>query len=266
MRAWLLTSLMAVATISPLAQAQSAGNYVIGAQDVIMVTVIEDTSLNGKYRVEADGSFTMPLIGVVKAGGLTVRQFEDELKRRLRDGKFIRNPQVTVGVDQVNSQKIMVMGEVRVPGVVPIPGAMNLIEAIVRAGGTTTSASGDVTIVRNVPGKDPENIRLNLAEVASGRQGVNVTLQNGDMIIAERAGTIFISGEVKSPNQYTIQGEITVRQALVLAGGATEDAALNRIKILRPEKGQIKPKEINKAQLEDIVKAGDTIIVPTKYW
>jgi polysaccharide export outer membrane protein len=82
-----------------VAWSQSAGDYVIGAQDVLSIAVFDQADLGGKYAVELDGSFTFPLVGRVKAGGLTIRNFEGELKKRLADG-FFKNPQVTVAIEQ----------------------------------------------------------------------------------------------------------------------------------------------------------------------
>jgi hypothetical protein len=94
---------------------------------------------------------SFPLIGRVTAGGMTLRKFETELKKKLADGYF-RNPQVTVAVEQYRSQRVFVMGEVRNPGPVPLTGGMTLIEALARAGSTLPSSSGEVAIVRATQG------------------------------------------------------------------------------------------------------------------
>ena len=91
--------LAALALCAHGVSAQSAADYVIGAQDVLTIQVFDQADLGGKYAVEADGTFSFPLIGRVKAGGLTLRSFEGELKTRLADGYF-KNPQVTVAVEQ----------------------------------------------------------------------------------------------------------------------------------------------------------------------
>ena len=88
---------------------QSAADYVIGPQDVLTIQVFDQADLGGKFTVEADGTFTFPLIGRVKAGGLTLRAFESELKKQLADGYF-KNPQVTVAVEQYRSQRVFVDG------------------------------------------------------------------------------------------------------------------------------------------------------------
>lgn len=116
-------------------------NYVVGPQDILLVTVFDQEDLGGKFPVDSDGTFTFPLIGRVKAGGLTLRELEAELKKRLMDG-FFKDPQLSVGVEQYRSQKIHIVGEVRNPATYPLTGDMSLIEAIARAGSTLPSASG----------------------------------------------------------------------------------------------------------------------------
>jgi polysaccharide export outer membrane protein len=269
----LALTLILVAAGGSLA-AQSATDYVIGPQDVLTIQVFDQADLGGRYTVETDGTFSFPLIGRVKAGGMTLRAFETELRKKLADGYF-RNPQVTVGVEQYRSQRIFVMGEVRNPGPVPLSGGMSLIEALARAGSTLPSASGEVAIVRAAPGGKggpvtvtdidrAENIvRASIRDLEGGSMKQNVELHDGDTIFVPRAESAYVFGQVRTPGAYAIQKDTTVLQALSLAGGLTENGARNRIKIIRLVNGE--KKEI-KVKLSDVVKPGDTIIVPEKYF
>jgi len=258
---------------SARAQSSSAADYVIGPQDVLTIQVFDQADLGGKYTVEADGTFTFPLVGRVTAGGMTLRNFEAELKKKLADGYF-KNPQVTVAVEQYRSQRVFVMGEVRNPGPVPLIGGMTLIEALARAGSTLPSASGDVAIVRAPQGvkgptlpdggvKGTDMVRVNIRELESGSMEHNVNLHDGDTIFVPRAESVYVFGQVKTPGAYAIQQNTTVLQALSLAGGVTENGAMNRIRIVRLMNGE--KKEI-KVKLTDLVKPGDTIIVPEKFF
>src|SRR3954469_23423344 len=266
---WGACLLLALATT---AFAQSAGDYVIGPQDVLTIQVFDQADLGGKYSVETDGTFSFPLIGRVKAAGMTLRGFETELKKKLADGYF-RNPQVTVAIEQYRSQRVFVMGEVRAPGPVPLTGGMTLIEALSRAGSTMPSASGEVAIVRAPqgargpvlpdPNKSADIVNVSIRELESGSMKHNVALHDGDTIFVPRAESVYVFGQVKMPGAYAIQKDTTVLQALSLAGGVSENGAMNRIKIARVINGQ---KEEIKVKLTDIVKAGDTIIVPEKFF
>ncbi|HSC28239.1 MAG TPA: polysaccharide biosynthesis/export family protein [Vicinamibacterales bacterium] len=271
---WLPASILLALTLlaARSAVAQSAGDYVIGPQDVLTIQVFDQADLGGKYSVEADGTFTFPLIGRIRAGGLTLRAFEDELKARLADGYF-RNPQVTVAIELYRSQRVFVMGEVRQPGPVALTGGMTLIEALARAGSTLPTASGDVVIVRASrvaaqgsaapDSAEGDVIRATIRELENGELSQNVELNDGDTIFVPRAETVYVFGQVKNPGAYGVQTNTTVLQALSLAGGVTEHGAMNRIKVMRVEDGE--KREI-KVKLTDVVRPGDTIIVPQRYF
>jgi len=252
------------------------GEYIIGPQDVLTVTVWDSPDLSGKFTVETDGSFTFPLIGRVKASGLTLRQFEAALKAELADGYF-KNPQVSVAVETYRSQRIFIVGEVRSPGTYQLTGDMTLIEAIARAGSTTPSASLEATVVRAPVGKQAEGptlpgqkadpadtFRVNLRDLQSGVLSQNIPLRDGDTIYVPRAASLYVFGQIRNPGAYALQDpETTVLQALSLAGGVTDRGAANRIKIVRVVNGE---KVEIKVKLGDLVLPGDTIVVPEKYF
>ncbi len=255
------------------ASAQPAADYTIGAQDVLAIQVFDQPDLGGKYTVETDGTFSFPLIGRVKAAGMTLRGFEGELKRKLSDGYF-RNPQVTVGIEQYRSQRVFVMGEVRQPGPVPLTGGMTLIEALSRAGSTLPSASGELAIVRApqgakgpiLPGHDQsvDVVRANIRDLEGGAMSQNVELHDGDTIFVPRAESIYVFGQVRNPGAYAlVERDTTVLQALSLAGGVTENGAMNRVKVVRIVNGE--KKEL-KVKLTDHVRQGDTVVVPERYF
>jgi polysaccharide export outer membrane protein len=268
----LLISLAVLALGGRTLSAQSAGDYAIGASDVLAIQVFDQPDLGGRYTVEADGTFSFPLIGRVKAGGISLRAFETQLKKRLIDEGYFRNPQVTVAVEQYRSQRVFVMGEVRAPGPVALTGGMTLIEALSRAGSTLPSSSGEVAIVRAPQGaKGPvlpeqggsEILRASIRDLEAGKMKQNIELQDGDTIFIPRAESVYVFGQVKNPGAYSIQKDTTVLQALSLGGGLTENGAMNRIRIVRIVNGE--KKEV-KVKLTDLVKAGDTIIVPERYF
>lgn len=269
----LVVALIALVASSHIVSAQSTSDYLIGPQDVVTIQVYDQADLGGKYSVEADGTFSFPLIGRVKAGGQTLRALEQDLKSKLADGYF-RNPQVTVAIEQYRSQRVFVMGEVRQPGPVPLTGGMTLIEALARAGSTTSTASGEVAIVRNSQGEvrgpvlpdqnsGSDVFRASIKELEGGALSQNLELRDGDTVFVPRAETIYVFGQVRSPGAYGVQANMTVLQALSLAGGVTEHGAAGRIRVVRSEDGA--KKEI-KVKLTDLVRPGDTVIVPERFF
>ena len=244
-------------------------DYVVGPQDVLTITSYDQADLSGKFTLEADGTFTYPLIGRVKAGGLTLRALEDSLKKRLKDDGFFRNPQITVSVETYKSQKIFVVGEVRTPGSYPLSGDMNLVEAIARAGSTLPTASGEAIVVHPAQGASGPTLpnqdaaakteRIDLRAMQNGVFTGTIVLRDGDTIFVPRAESVYVFGQVKNPGAYALQQKDTsVLQALSLAGGITDRGATTRIRIVRIVAGD--KKEL-KVKLGDVVLPGDTVIV-----
>jgi polysaccharide biosynthesis/export protein len=248
-------------------------DYIVGAQDVLKVTVFGVAELTRDVTVDTDGTFDFPLIGRVKAAGLTVRAIETELKARLSKG-FLVNPTVTVDVGAYRSQTVYVLGEVRDPGRKTLAGNASIMSALAEAG-FTTNAGTYVIISHRPAGSDSAEgpllptdtgaaqIRVNRKDLEMGR-AMNVRLQDGDTIFVPKAETFFISGFVRSPGSFAIDGDLNVLQALALAGGATDQAAQNRITIDRVIDGKLTHVKI--MSLTDPVKPGDTIIVPRRFF
>jgi polysaccharide biosynthesis/export protein len=259
---------------APAAPAVSAPpDYHIGPEDVLAVTIYDEAELSGKYAVEIDGTFTFPYIGRITAGGLTIRDFEASLRKRLADG-FFKNPQVAVAVDTYRSRRVFVLGEVKTPGTVQLTGELSLIEAIARAGSMTEGASDDVLIVRGGQGSGPaithsagvdpggkEMRQINLRTMKT--DAATTMLQDGDTVFVGRVEPIYVYGQVKNPGSYPIRANTTVLQALTLAGGGTPTGAVNRARLIRIVDGE---KKEYRAALTDLVQPGDTLMVPERFF
>lgn len=269
-----ITTLAAITVVLVLLPLRGASaqqpDYVIGPRDVLNITVWDQPTLSGKFTVEADGTFTFPMIGHVKAAGLRLRDLEGVLKKQLADG-FVRNPQLSVTVDQYQSQMVQVLGEVKAPGSYALTGRMSLIEALARAGSTTDMAGATAIITHGASAvlpvgtsgsgsraADPDAVRVNLKSLQSGALSENVILRDGDVVFIPRAEKIFVYGQVKLPGSYPIQDQTTVMQAIALAGGLTERGSSRRLQIIRQVNGV---KRQLKAKLDDLVQPGDTIVV-----
>lgn len=270
----LLTILLVVLPVLAQAQAPShrpdyRPDYVVGAQDVLKVSVFDEPQLSGTFRVDTDGSFTYPFVGRVKAVGQTLRAIEAELARMLGDG-YVRNPQVSIEVEQFRSRSIFVVGEVRSPGRIPLSGDMTLIEALAQAGSTTAAAGSEVLILHPVdPRAEPQQgesgavpasrtTRVDLADLQSGKLSSNVVLREGDTIFVPKAERFFVTGHVRNPGAFTWERGMTVLQAMSLAGGLSERGSNRGIKVIRVVGGQ--KKEVG-VKLTDLVEAGDTVVV-----
>ena len=268
----LLFALLVTVLFVPPALAQQA-DYMVGAQDILTITVYDQPDMSGKFKVETDGAFTFPLVGRIPAAGQTLHAIEGELKKRLSDG-YLRNPQVTVGVEQYQSQRIFILGEVRAPGSYTLSGDMTLIEALSRAGSTTPAAADEILIVRPTSGKaagpimpdqngDSTVLKINIHDLQEGDLTKNAPLKDGDTIVVPKAQAVYVFGQVKAPGAYAVSKGTTVLQALSLAGGVTDRGSTGRVKIVRTVDG--KNREI-KAKLTDTVEPGDTLIVAERFF
>ena len=250
-------------------------DYIIGVQDSVNVTVWENADLTGKFTVQPDGAITLPLVGRVKAAGLSLSGFEMQLTRALADG-FLIEPRVAVTLDAHRGRRIFIFGAVSSPGAYALPEGQTLIEALVRAGYATASQvvvvrpkrpSSGPTLPENAG--DAEVIRINLKElekdVEQGSLARNIPLQDGDTVFIPRSDPtrIFVTGQVRTPGAYSITENTSVLQAVALAGGVTESAAINRLRIVRIVDG--KQKTLN-VKITDTVQPGDTLVVPERYF
>jgi polysaccharide biosynthesis/export protein len=259
------------ATQAPPAPVQGGdvqANYVVGPEDVLSVTVFNEAQLSGRYRVENDGHFSYPFLGRIKAGGATLAEVASTIKARLADG-YLRNPQVTVEVEQFRSQSVFVIGEVRTPGKYMLSGAVSLIEALAQAGSVTPQAGGEVLILHPKEGArgsgattpertDADVQRVNLHEIETGRLSRNVTIRDGDTIFVPKAERFFVTGFVRTPGSYTLEPNMTVLQAISMAGGVTERGSGRRLRVTRVVNGERKDFD---AKPTDLVQPGDTIAV-----
>ena len=254
------------------AAAQGDDDYTIGPRDVLQIQVFNQPDLSGPYTVETDGSLSFPLIGRIDAGEQTVRGFERALRDRLAAGYF-RNPRVSVTIAEYRSRRVFIVGEVRQPGTYTLTGTMSVIELLALAGGTTPLASGEAVAVRGgpqsaapvLPGTrdDAEVLRVNLEALEDGDLTQNLMLRHGDTIFVPRTEVVYVFGEVRNPGQYPMRNDTTVLQALSLAGGGTEFAALNRVRVVRIVNGEQVELRV---QLGDTVQPDDIIRVPERFF
>jgi polysaccharide export outer membrane protein len=239
--------------------------YVIGPQDNLSIIVTDETDLTGKYRVDTDGTISMPYLSRVPVAGLSLQEAQDKITMLLKKD-FIRNPQVRVEVDQFKARNVMVMGEVRNPGKVTLAGTtMSLLEALAQAGSPTQNAANEVLVMHPPKNgeKPPEPITVNRKELELGKAGRDIVLQDGDIVNVPIAKRFYISGFIKNPGSFVLDTGTTVGQAIILAGGLSDRGSERRISIIRTING--KSEEIS-AKLNDKVQPSDEIKVKSRFF
>lgn len=253
-------------------------DYLIGAQDKLKIEVWDHPDLTREVSVSLTGLFTFPLIGEIKAAGLTAEQVQKEIARRLADGYLIK-PQVTVTITEYRSKKVNILGGVRNPGAYPYTRQTSLIEIISMAGGLTKEAGPDVYILRS-PEANPSNIdkeggtqsfadsdstmkKIDLNDLLQSGQEVYFLLRENDTIYIPRADFFYVLGEVNKPGSYKLEKDTTVLKALSTAGGHTKKANLKKITIVRMIEGEEKELPV---RLSDPVLSDDIIKVPERFF
>lgn len=162
-----------------------AGGFVIGPTDVLQVNVWKNEELSGRMRVRPDGSITMPLIGELKAAGLTPEKLRDRIVARLAQYIKEETAIVTVNVVEVNSYKIHVVGRVEHPGMFSPRDFITVLDAVALAGGPTRFARTDsIIVIRRDPSGAQRKIPFVYSQVISGsRLEMNITLLGGDTVV-----------------------------------------------------------------------------------
>ena len=143
----------------------SAEEYRIGANDILDITVFDAPELNRSVRVTSGGEISLPLLGPLRAAGLTARELELSLEVRLRR-EFMKDPHVGVFVSTVESHPISVVGAVRKPGVFQVRGPRSLLEMISMADGVTDDA-GDKVLIERGAGLHPEVLAAQAAAASA---------------------------------------------------------------------------------------------------
>jgi polysaccharide export outer membrane protein len=156
-------------------------SYVIGASDVLTITVWKEPTLSGNVLVRPDGMISLSLLGDVPASGLTPLQLADQISTKLK--KFIQNPNVSVVIFQIHSKVVYLLGEVQKKGPVEMTPGMTLLEAIASGGGLTDFANTKkIYILRNNSGSQ-QRIPVRYKDALKGDGTLNLVLKPGDTIV-----------------------------------------------------------------------------------
>ncbi|HKS66748.1 MAG TPA: polysaccharide biosynthesis/export family protein [Candidatus Acidoferrales bacterium] len=156
--------------------------YVIGAQDVLDINVWKEKELTETVPVRPDGKISLPLLNDVQAAGLTPSQLADQITKGLK--KFVTDPQVTVVVKEILSQRVYLIGEVKRAGAYPLLPGETVLQALSSSGGFTMFANmKKIYVLRAVNGKQ-EKYPVNYKDVVDGkRPDQDIVLKAGDTIV-----------------------------------------------------------------------------------
>jgi len=244
----------------PIAAAHVAqADYVLGAGDVVRINVFDRPEMTTEARVSETGKIRFPLIGDIEVGGQSTAEVEKRIADLLVSGNYLRKPQVSVIVMTYRSQQISVLGQVNRPGRYPLEQPSKLSDMLAMAGGIAPSGADTVKLVRYVGGR-PQLMEFDQTQMfEAGQLDKDISVRGGDVIYVPRVPVFYIYGEVQRPGQFRLEANMTVMQALSVAGGITLRGTVKNMRLNRRDaKGNMVtlPPDMN-----DLVQPNDVIYV-----
>ena len=235
-------------------------DYVLGAGDVVRISVFQNADLSLEARVSEGGSISYPLLGSVKLGGLSVQQAEKAIADGLRNGQFVKQPQVGILVVQVRSNQASVLGLVNRPGRYPIEvTGMRMSELVALAGGIAQGGS-DVVSLTGTRNGVPMRVQIDLPGLFNASNNANdPVVLNGDVVFVDRMPLVYVYGEVQRPGALRIERGMTVLQGLAASGGLTQRGTEKGIRLHRKSAdGKV---QVLQPAMDDKVLDGDVVFV-----
>ena len=210
------------------------GDYLLGEGDLLRISVFEAKELDTTVRVSSRGLVALPLIETVDLKGLTAIEAEEKIEA-LYSQRYIKNPHVSIFVEEHISQRITLVGQFKTPGTFDYPNKQRLLNAIALGGGLSDKAGQMVQIRRSrqVQGQ-PDVMMVDLDQlIINGNVQLNIEINGGDVIFIPEAGTFFVDGAVRKPGAYAIKHRTVLQEALVEAGGLEPWAVKDKVKLVR---------------------------------
>ena len=265
-RLWKLGLLLPLALLAGLpvagpawAQAQ-AMREVIGPGDTVRITAYRHPDLTTEARLSDEGKLNVPLVGEMRLAGMTPGQAATRIADQLKSGKYIRDPQITVTVLEARSRMVSVLGFVKNPGRYRLDGtSAKVSDVIAMAGGVEHNGSDKIVVQHNGADQSAEPRNVDLSAIIEGDSSQNIPVHGGDSIFVPRAPVVYVFGEVTKGGAYRLEPDMTVMQAISLAGGITPRGSENRVQIRR-RGGDGKWKQ-SSVKLTDPVSPDDVIYV-----
>ena len=219
--------------------ASVSSEYLLGPGDIIGIQVWGIADLSATHTIGPAGAISMPLIGETRLEGLSRREATERITKAL--GNYYQDVSVNIHIQTYRNNRVFVLGRVTQPGMLQFDGTATLLEAISRAGAISPSSDpnplGRCAVIR---GRN-KIIWIDLQELlVGGNISLNLTLANNDILYIPdlRATQVYVMGEVTAPGAYRLLPGMTFLDALMMAGGPTEDGNDNKISLIRNRDGK----------------------------
>jgi polysaccharide export outer membrane protein len=244
--------------------AQAATNdYVLGPGDQIRIFVFQNQDLMLDARITESGTISYPLLGVIKLGGLSVSDAEKKIANGLKEGNFLKQPQVSILVMDMKANLVSVLGQVNKPGRYALgagAGGNKLSEVLAQAGGIVNGGGTEIVVITGSRDGKAFRKEIDFPRVfAAKNPAEDFVLANGDSVWVDRAPLIYMYGEVKNPGAQGLQRDMTLLQALAAGGGLTQRGTQRGIRVhRRDEHGVV---QVLTPDMNDKLQSGDVVYV-----
>lgn len=239
----------------------AAANYRVGAGDVLGISVYRSPGLAGQIAVDLDGSISFPELGRIMVADLTVGEITAVVAKGLMQRGIVVDPVVNVTVTQVRAKRASVMGAVARPGDIALDrDGITLSQVLALAGASFGSGDAIVTLISKEGGAERRE-QVRMSDLISGR--ADRPAKNADVIVVQAAPLVYVSGEVGHPGAFALQPGMTVEQAIIVAGGATQRGSTRRLRITR-KAADNSAHDINQPQLRTVLEPDDVVFVKTR--
>ena len=267
--------------------ARPRSDYVLGPDDEIVIRALDAEELSNKpMRIDGTGNINVPMIGRLHVAGLTVRELEAEIKKKL--GHYIVDPDVSILITAYRSQPVSILGSVRDPGTHQLEGHKTLIEMLSLAGGLSSEAGNTLKITRRAErGKIPlpdatidKSGEYSVAEIGlrslleARNPQDNIEIMPNDVLLVPRGKMIYVVGEVRKSGGFVFpeRESISILQAIAMADGVLPNASAKSARIIRPVVGSnrleipINLRDILAGKSVDVpLQPDDILFIPSSY-
>ncbi len=238
----------------------TASGYRLGAGDLVRIVVYQNPDLTLEARLTEAGMIRYPLLGPIRLGGLDIASAERLIAEALQRGSFVRQPQVTLSVQQVRAHQASVLGGVNRPGRYPIEATdLRLSDLLAMAGGTVPGSS-DVVVVTGAREGKAFRFEVALPQLfAPDGARYDLLMRDGDTVWIDRQPLVYIYGEVQRPGVLRLERGMTLMQALAAGGGPNARGTDKGILVhRRGEDGRVR---VLQPRMDEPVRDGDVVFV-----
>ena len=259
-RKFMVVLLAIAAWFAMISAAHAQDNYRLAPGDSIKVVVFQNVDMTLETRISEDGTISYPLVGPISIGQLDIGSAERKIAKALKDGGFLKQPQVNIQLLEVRGNKVSVLGQVNKSGSYPLLTTNTRVSQMLAEAGGQTATGADQIIGTGSRDGNPFRREIDIDALYKGTDSTaDMLVAAGDTIYVPRAPMFYIYGEVMKPGEYRIQRGMTMRQALATGGGLTLRGTERRLSVVRTDERGAKTR--GSVSLDDLVQPNDVVTV-----